>query len=86
MKASEVAEKLMKHGYSSIGFLEPVEHCNGEVQVRNNIWVVVPAEGDALYVVMKLPNGEFVDGKPRRRFAYILKDISCFIYQGWPRP
>ena len=86
MRARDVADKLVAKGYTVSAISEPDSVGPGQVHVRSNCYVEVPAEGDALYVVMTEPDGEVVYGRPRSRFAYVLKDISCVIYQGWPRP
>lgn len=86
MRAQDVAEKLAARGYVASAVSEPGSQGPGQVHVRDNCYVEVAAEGDALYVVMIQPDGHLVYGRPRRRFGYVVTDISCVIHQGWPRP
>ncbi len=86
MKAQDVADKLTARGYAVSNIKEPDSLGPGHVHVRDDIFVEVAAEGDAVCVVMIQPDGTVVYGRSRRRFAYVETDIAAVINQGWPRP
>lgn len=85
-KALAVAEKLAAKGCGHVSVTEPSGTEPGKVQINDDIHVEVPAEGDILHVVLKLADGSFDYGRPRKRIGYVELDISCAIHQGNPRP